>query len=804
MKPSRTFLWLLALGTVILGGSAQLNTTESQLATDLTDVAIDSNATAATPSLAIQVAAAISEANATSREETHPQEDLDIGESRAEARQLRFPNFPEVNEFGEPRPMGRPPYLPRDFREDFEGNLRREDSFEDEWPSGLPRRAQRLPPPRKSLRRFDRVSEFKNTIVSRRPPRPPSGIYRAPEESFELDINLESPTGRRRRPGTRLEEDIVPIRSRPNKHPELNTPRYARPSTSYRPIQGNRQRNPDLEVDDEEEEDRFERGSNGPSGEASNVDGLMFNVPPPYDSLTEWESKKTVYAGEESPFSFPYPTTSAEPPRAPPPIPKSTRPSSPDARYGGDRNGKFRRGYYPSIPERPKGSYSPRPLIPYRPTPARPATDEDSGYRRSSSALDSTQQNVKRVNLQTEYFSLPSVVTRSTIPFRSTTLPTVRPSRIPVLVKKLAKRPVKKSTPLPDRTPLTIATSKPFQKTNQSDLCSDSDIECDEAIATNGTIRALTDILRGEIWVIPIVVASLVLVGILLIFEVYLVFKSIRANPSRRHLFLGQMLMLGLFSCCAMAICLGIKPTEASCAAMRIGIGVAYTIIYSTLLVKLVFLISLNSGVYLPATYQCLLLCFAILIQVVVGVQWLVSSPAEVLTLAIKPEGDLYQTCSVTFEQQITGLLYVIFLVLVVVVLAFKSRGVRENYREAMYIGLTMGFTVCIFTLWILAGFITPTHYKDICMASGLIASAAITFIIMFMPKGRQLSAMGQEGVYAEDRADVYTGSSTQSTGSGGTPSPSFFPIKAGKLVGQQLRENRERLDTPPAQRKNG
>ena len=68
--------------------------------------------------------------------------------------------------------------------------------------------------------------------------------------------------------------------------------------------------------------------------------------------------------------------------------------------------------------------------------------------------------------------------------------------------------------------------------------------------------------------------------------------------------------------------------------------------------------------------------------------------------------------CNVTFQQQMLGFLYVIFLVLVVVVLSFKARGVRENYREAMYIGLTMGFTVCIFLVWILAGFIAPPHYQ--------------------------------------------------------------------------------------------
>ena len=132
-----------------------------------------------------------------------------------------------------------------------------------------------------------------------------------------------------------------------------------------------------------------------------------------------------------------------------------------------------------------------------------------------------------------------------------------------------------------------------------------------------------------------------------------------------------------------------------------------------------------------------------------------------------------------------------------------------------------MGFTVCIFLVWILGGFIAPREYQDVCISCGLIATAAITFVIMFLPKGRQLSAMGRDGVYAEDRTDVYTGSSsTQSTGSGsfgddhgafGDPSPSFFPIKPpAKLVNQFKSEKdilRERLastalSTPASPRK--
>ena len=128
-----------------------------------------------------------------------------------------------------------------------------------------------------------------------------------------------------------------------------------------------------------------------------------------------------------------------------------------------------------------------------------------------------------------------------------------------------------------------------------------------------------------------------------------------------------------------------------------------------------------------------------VFLQLVIGVQWLVSEPADVMlnqgeentikavlsenttTVAppivistIKEVSVEYIGCNVSFEQQMMGFLYVLFLVTMVLVLAFKAKGVRENYREAMYIGLTMGFTVCIFLVWILGGFIAPREYQVI------------------------------------------------------------------------------------------
>ena len=64
------------------------------------------------------------------------------------------------------------------------------------------------------------------------------------------------------------------------------------------------------------------------------------------------------------------------------------------------------------------------------------------------------------------------------------------------------------------------------------------------------------------------------------------------------------------------------EESPATCVLVRLGLGLSYVLIYSSLLVKLVFLISLNTGVYLPAMYQALLFFFCVLVQAVILAQW--------------------------------------------------------------------------------------------------------------------------------------------------------------------------------------
>ena len=212
---------------------------------------------------------------------------------------------------------------------------------------------------------------------------------------------------------------------------------------------------------------------------------------------------------------------------------------------------------------------------------------------------------------------------------------------------------------------------------------------------TLGGKRALTS--EDEAWVVPLLVVSGVSVTVVLVYQVVVVCRASRSSPSRRHLFLSQALLLGLLLGSSLGFVHSLEQTAPTCVAIRLGTGLSYVLIYSSLLVKQVFLISLNTGVYLPAMYQALLFAFCVLVQLVMGVQWVVLVPP----------------CQYTTSDHITSLSYIIFLLVSVCVLALRSKHMRENYREARYIFLLMLCQMPLWLGWLLAGLLLPQHLQN-------------------------------------------------------------------------------------------
>ena len=260
----------------------------------------------------------------------------------------------------------------------------------------------------------------------------------------------------------------------------------------------------------------------------------------------------------------------------------------------------------------------------------------------------------------------------------------------------------------------------------------------------------------SELWVILLLITSGVNVTVILVYQVFIVCRAARSSPSRRHLFLSQTLLLGLLLGSSLGFAYSQEQSVSTCVAIRLGTGLSYVLIYSSLLVKQIFLISLNTGVYLPAMYQALLFSFCVLVQVVIGVQWLVLVPP----------------CQYGASDHILALSYIIFLILFICVLAIRSHHIKDNYGEASHMFLLMLLTVPLWVTWMVCALVLPDGYHNPCLGQllscpgtlahitlppgfGLVISCLVTFVVMFLPRSRQLAALGEEGVYVEDREDT-------------------------------------------------
>ncbi|CAK1580333.1 unnamed protein product [Parnassius mnemosyne] len=287
------------------------------------------------------------------------------------------------------------------------------------------------------------------------------------------------------------------------------------------------------------------------------------------------------------------------------------------------------------------------------------------------------------------------------------------------------------------------------------------------------TITPSRGALRSEAWAVPILAIACVSMLTFSGFEVFVVWGASRKAPSHRHLLLGQTLLFGLFFSAVTAAIYTATPNTFTCGAVRFGTGVAYVIVFASLLVKCVFLLSLNGGVYLPAAYQGLLLFFAVMIQVVIGAQWLGSSPPRVTAGGAR--------CDTALSDLLLSLCYSAFLIAVVCGVALRSRGIRDNYREATHIAGASGATAAVWVCWVAAALGAPEQHRDVCIAAGLLATCAVVFALMFAPKGRRLAALGREGRWDADRDEGLS-----SLGGGGSGySPSFFhfkPVKYGMV----------------------
>ncbi|KAF7638281.1 G_PROTEIN_RECEP_F3_4 domain-containing protein [Meloidogyne graminicola] len=211
--------------------------------------------------------------------------------------------------------------------------------------------------------------------------------------------------------------------------------------------------------------------------------------------------------------------------------------------------------------------------------------------------------------------------------------------------------------------------------------------------------------MRWNTWY-SIVPTALAIIGILTTIVVLLIYTIYADTPvvkaSGREL--SHVLLCSCLVCYSMTFILLSKPDPFVCTIKRLGIGLAFSCLYSALLVKTnriyrIFSQATRSRrpppMISPISQLALTAAFVGSKQIFTLV-WLIIQPPG--TQHIYPtRADVVLACNVPDHHFLYSLAYEAILLILCTVYAIKTRKVPENFNETRYIGFSM-YTTCV--LW--------------------------------------------------------------------------------------------------------
>ena len=211
--------------------------------------------------------------------------------------------------------------------------------------------------------------------------------------------------------------------------------------------------------------------------------------------------------------------------------------------------------------------------------------------------------------------------------------------------------------------------------------------------------------------------------GIIFTLLVLVVFIKNHSTPvvraSGREL--SYVLLTGLLLCFSVTVLLVLRPSTLVCALQRFSIGLCFSVVYAALLVKTnrihrIFTSgqkSCKAVGFISPTSQLAICASLVLVQVILNLVWLVSSPPRAISHhPTRYDNFLVCAASVDLSYMIT-FSYPIFLVIVCTVYAVLTRKIPEAFNESKFIGFSM-YTTCVIWLAFVPIYISTSGHMRI------------------------------------------------------------------------------------------
>lgn len=205
---------------------------------------------------------------------------------------------------------------------------------------------------------------------------------------------------------------------------------------------------------------------------------------------------------------------------------------------------------------------------------------------------------------------------------------------------------------------------------------------------------------------------------------------------------LGYMILFGLLTLYAVNFAFVIAPTEGTCGVRRFGLGLAYAIIFSGMLVKVMNTWRLmgyngsrilNDGTRLSSPAGLLVIAVGlVIIQIVLSAAWLILMP---------PKIGAYESvwrCDppTTFEEGlVVSLVYVMLLLAITTLFAILTWHCQDNNRESRWILACACMVGIVWLAWTVLSTQLSPHYRDMTIAVANLVCATIIMGCLYIRK---------------------------------------------------------------------
>ncbi|KAI1297145.1 Metabotropic glutamate receptor [Halotydeus destructor] len=208
---------------------------------------------------------------------------------------------------------------------------------------------------------------------------------------------------------------------------------------------------------------------------------------------------------------------------------------------------------------------------------------------------------------------------------------------------------------------------------------------------------------------------------------------------------LCYVLLVGILMCYAMTFVIIMKPSDLVCGVQQAGIGFAFAVVYSSILVKTNRISRIfNAGKksakrpsFISPKSQLTICALMIFMQLIITVVWFAFSPPKAIHFYPTREDNQLTCEAVVKASHFIGFCYPIILIITCTIYAVLTRKIPEAFNESKYIGFTMYTTCIIWLAFVPIYFTTSNHVvlnlTTMCVAISL--SSTVTLICLFTPK---------------------------------------------------------------------